>query len=207
MKKKQFIGFILVLLLSMFGGIYFTGCSVPNRAPVIDGLYAQANLSGGQKTGVVVVASDPDGDEITYQWSAPRGIISGEGPRITWTAPLASGAYTVTARVTDGDGGEATMTITLSVMPNDPPVIVSLESADTGCRRSTPVALDCIAYDKNDDELTYQWVVTGGEIDGEGPSVSWIAPNEVGTYTITVLVSDGKNSAVEDSLEIEVTGG
>lgn len=208
MKKKKFIGFILVvLLLSMFGGVYFTGCRAQNSAPVIRGLYAEANFSEGEKADVVAVAFDPDGDEITYQWLAPMGIISGEGARVTWKAPLIPGAYTITATVTDGGGGEAEMTITLNVVPNNPPVIVSLESEDTGCRRRDPVAVDCIAYDHDGDDLTYQWIVTGGEIDGEGPFVLWIAPDELGTYTITARVSDGKSSAVEDSLEIEVTGG
>lgn len=208
MKKKKFIGFILVLLLlSIFGGVYFTGCRIQNNAPVISGLYTEANLSEGEKAEVVAVAYDPDGDEITYQWFAPRGIISGGGSRITWFAPLTAGAYTITATVTDGGGGEAKMTITLNVVPNSPPVIVSLESEDTGCRRRDPVAVDCIAYDHDGDELTYQWEVTGGEIDGEGPFVLWIAPDELGTYTITARVSDGKSSVVEDSLEIKVTGG
>ena len=105
MRLKLFI--LVLLLLSIFSAVYFTGCRAQNSTPVIDGLYAEANLAEGQETDVVAVAFDPDGDEISYQWFAPMGIISGEGARVTWRAPLISGAYTITARVTDGDGGEA----------------------------------------------------------------------------------------------------
>ena len=99
------------------------------------------------------------------------------------------------------------MTLTLGVVPATPPVIVSFEAEDTGCRKSTPVAVDCLAYDPDGDELIYQWTATGGEITGEGPFVSWVAPDELGTYTITVQVSDDKGGEAEESLDIEVEGG
>jgi hypothetical protein len=206
-KGKKFI-ILVLLILSMLGIVYFTGCRAQNNAPVITGLYTESNsLPEGQNASVVAMASDPDGDAITYEWFVPKGRISGEGSRVTWTAPATPGAYTISVAVADGSGVEATMTITLSVMPNNLPVIISLEAEDTGCRRRDPVAVDSIAYDHDGDELSYEWIVTGGEIEGDGPFVLWIAPDELGTYTITSRVSDGKSEAVEDSLEIEVTGG
>jgi hypothetical protein len=120
---------------------------------------------------------------------------------------MTSGAYTISVKVTDDRGGESTMTLTLGVVSNTPPVIVSLTAEDTGCRRKDPVAVDGLAYDNDGDELIYQWIVTGGEIKGEGPFVSWIAPDELGTFTITVQVSDGKGGEAEESLDIEVEGG
>ena len=209
MQKEKPIRFItLILILATFSIFWFSGCRSTNSEPVISGLYAESNsLSWGESTDVVAVVSDPDGDELNYQWLVSRGTISGEGSRVTWTAPNVSGAYTVSVAVTDNRGGESSMTLTLSVMPNNPPVIVSLESEDTGCRKRDPVAVDCIAYDHDGDKLIYQWIVTGGEIKEEGPFVLWIAPDELGTYTITSRVSDGKGGQVEESLEIEVKGG
>ncbi len=46
-----------------------------------------------------------------------------------------------------------------------------------------------------------------GKIKEEGPFVLWIAPDELGTFTITAQVSDGKGGEVEESLDIEVKGG
>ncbi|MBA7576423.1 hypothetical protein ES708_18264 [subsurface metagenome] len=52
-------------------------------------------------------ASDPDGDELTYTWSAERGNISGEGKEVDWVAPNEFGTFAITVTVTDGRGGEA----------------------------------------------------------------------------------------------------
>ncbi|MBE9477779.1 MAG: hypothetical protein IMY81_00875 [Chloroflexi bacterium] len=208
MKEKRAKLIWLIAALSVFGIACSSGCYFNNSDPVIDGLYAEFDsLFVGQDFAVVAVASDPDGDNLKYQWFVSKGDISGEGSRITWTAPMTSGAYTISVKVTDDRGGESTMTLTLGVVSNTPPVIVSLKAEDTGCRRNAPVVLDCIAYDHDGDELIYQWTVTGGEIKGDGPLVSWIAPDELGTFTITVQVSDGRGGEVEESLDIEVEGG
>lgn len=198
----------LIALLSVLSIAFSSSCHFKNNDPVIDGLYAESNsLSVGQSSAVVAVASDPDGDDLEYHWFVSKGDISGEGKRVTWTAPMTSGAYTISVKVTDDRGGESTMTLTMGVVPNNPPVIVSLEAEDTGCRRSFPVAIDCIAYDHDGDELTYRWIATGGEIKEEGPFVLWISPDELGIYTITAQVSDGKGGETEESLDIEVKGG
>ena len=222
MKEKRVKLIWLIVALSVFGIACSSGCHFNNNDPVINGLYARFNnndpvinglyaesnsLSVGQNSAVVAVASDTDGDDLKYQWFVSKGDISGEGSRITWTAPMTSGAYTISVKVTDNRGGESTMTLTLGVVSNTPPVIVSLEAEDTGCRKKDPVAVDCLAYDQDGDELVYQWTATGGEIQGEGPFVSWIAPDELGIFTITVQVSDGKGGGLEESLDIEVKGG
>ncbi|MDD5591134.1 MAG: hypothetical protein PHY18_04325 [Dehalococcoidales bacterium] len=208
MKAKRAKLVWIIAALSVFGIVCSCGCAAENNDPVISGLYADSNmLSPGHSSTIAAVASDPDGDELQYQWFVSEGDIPGEGSEITWTAPLVPGAYTITAVVTDGRDGRSAMTITLGVAPGSDPVIVSFEAADTGCKKSTPVAIDCLAYDRDGDELTYEWSATGGEITGEGPFVSWVAPEELGTYTITVYVSDGTGGEVEESLEIEVKGG
>jgi hypothetical protein len=208
MKSKRAKLISIIAALSVFGIAFCYGCAAENNDPVISGLYADANmLSPGQSAAIAAVASDPDGDELKYQWFVSEGDTPGEGAEITWTAPLVPGAYTITAVVTDGRGGRSDMTITLGVAAGNDPVIVSFEAADTGCKKNTPVAIDCLAYDPDGDELTYQWSATGGEITGEGPFVSWVAPEELGTYTITVYVSDGTGGEMEESLDIEVSGG
>lgn len=198
----------LIAFLSVLSIAFSSSCHLKNNDPVINGLYAESNsLSIGQNSAVVAVASDPDGDDLEYHWFVSKGDISGEGNRVTWTAPMTSGAYTISVTVIDKRGGESTMTITMGVVPNNPPVIVRLEAEDTGCRRSFPVAIDCIAYDHDGDELIYRWIATGGEIKEEGSSVLWIAPDELGIFTITAEVSDGKGGEAEESVEIEVKGG
>ena len=61
------------------------------------------------------VASDPDGDELIFEWSADRGNISGEGAVVTWTAPPQSGEVTIIVTVSDGRGGTANESIVFVV--------------------------------------------------------------------------------------------
>ena len=89
----------------------------PNNPPVIESL--STNCPNGvkpAKTGdFTCVASDPDGDELTYTWEAERGSISGEGPEVTWTAPGEYGNYAITVTISDGRGGEDSESIQIRV--------------------------------------------------------------------------------------------
>jgi hypothetical protein len=71
-------------------------------------------LMGATTTITVSAAADPDGDPVTYSWSATNGSITGNGTSATWNRVIsygrvASGSVTVTA--TDGQGGSDTFTI------------------------------------------------------------------------------------------------
>jgi len=185
-----------------------SGCGIANNAPVIGGMYAECdNLFTGRSYEIVVEASDPDGDELDYEWAVSKGEMSGEGSRVIWTAPAQAGAYGIGVKVTDSRGGEASTNLSLNLVANKPPFIVSLEAEDTRCRGNAPVAVDCIAFDREGEDLLYQWTATGGEVEGEGPFISWVAPTDLGSYTITVKVADTMGGEAQESLEIEVKGG
>ncbi len=57
--------------------------------------------TGGIAT-VTVVASDADGDALTYSYVVSGGAVNGNGASATWTAPSTAGDYLVTVAVTDG---------------------------------------------------------------------------------------------------------
>ncbi|HKC57837.1 MAG TPA: OmpA family protein [Vicinamibacterales bacterium] len=91
----------------------------PNRPPTFNGPI-QANppaLEPGQSTNLSSPATDPDGDTITYTWSAPAGTFSNQnGLNTVWTAPNQEGNYPLTVTANDGRGGTATNMITIPVM-------------------------------------------------------------------------------------------
>jgi hypothetical protein len=86
-----------------------------NHSPVIESLTASETVViFGRSTDINCVASDPDGDVISYFWSATDGEISGEGSSIIWSAPDACGEYvTVTVSVVDTRGGETSAEVTI----------------------------------------------------------------------------------------------
>lgn len=95
----------------------------PNQPPVIVSLTREGSpieevekLRIWRTTTIECLAEDPDGDELSFIWSATGGKVQGEGAKVRWTAPGATGDYTVTARVTDGRGGEAEASVDFTVV-------------------------------------------------------------------------------------------
>jgi hypothetical protein len=65
---------------------------------------------------IVCVAEDPDGDELTYTWTATDGKITDEeGRKIVWIAPTNSIRHFVTVEVNDARGGSSTAKVAFDV--------------------------------------------------------------------------------------------
>ena len=63
---------------------------------------------------VTATVSDPDGDELTYRWSAPVGRFANAMERETvYTCPDTATTVALTITVTDGHGGIASDTLTI----------------------------------------------------------------------------------------------
>jgi hypothetical protein len=87
-----------------------------NRPPRIESLSAAPSvLSQAETTVIECVASDPDGDGLSYQWSAGRGRISGQGSAVEWTAPNTCADYIVTVTVTDSKGAKTSQSVSITV--------------------------------------------------------------------------------------------
>jgi len=110
---------LLILALAMALAA-ITGCTT-NEPPLITGLTAHpSTLAPGGTTGMTCVASDPDGDAVTYAWSADDGTVSGVGSEVNWVAPSEAGTYAITVTVSDGKDGSATETCNVVVAAATP---------------------------------------------------------------------------------------
>src|SRR6185295_4291883 len=108
---------------------------------------------------VTATASDPDGDPITYGWTATGGTVDGTGPQVRWPiANLMPGNYTITVRVDDGRGGNATCSANAAVAPrpNRPPT-VSLAPDRPSVLVGERDRFTATAMDPDGDPLTYTW--------------------------------------------------
>jgi len=190
-----------------------------NKPPTITSLIADADwtLRSGSIQ-VMCTASDPDGDELSYEWSTTGGDISGTGAVVNWTAPEEAGIYNITVAVTDGHGREDTMLITLSVATGTPPIIENLivtarepkylikrttGDYDYKVGKTKEYYIECIVSDTSG-EVFYEWLCDGVEIPGEDSTITWTAPNTSGKVTVTVIVSDVADNRAPKSIVFKV---
>jgi hypothetical protein len=186
-----------------------SSCATPtNNQPIITGLEPEAEgvvpLGSLQ---VTCTASDPDGDELSYIWWASAGEISGGGTTVTWTAPASEGSHNVTVKVVDGRGGEVMDYVAITVRSNDAPTIASLTANADWTTPSGNLQVTCSASDPDADELSYEWTATAGSISGTGSVVSWTAPQGVGKYEVTVVVTDGHGGSTTKTVSPSVLTG
>lgn len=87
---------------------------------------------------------------------------------------------------------------------NQAPVVNSV-TTEKEITASSECLVSCRATDADGDALDYWWSADGGIIKGEGDSVTWIAPDIAGDYTVKVMVTDGNGGEAIDSVTIAVT--
>jgi hypothetical protein len=193
---------VVVLLAVLFDTV------LANHRPAVTNLEAEPEsvLPSGTLQ-VVCNAEDPDGDGLSYDWSASGGEINGEGATVTWTAPDSAGSHNVTVTVTDGHGGEVMSQVIITVRANKPPEINSLIADAVWTLPSGSLQVTCNAEDPDGDELGYEWSTTAGDVSGTGSEVTWTAPEEVGTYLVTVVVKDGHGEEDTRSVYLNVALG
>lgn len=196
----------------------------PNRPPVISQIVGPTDWSPGTEDQVACLASDPDGDELTYRWTADNGTIRGEGDKITWVAPDKMGKYNITVTVTDSKGLETSVTKEVRVSMNadgtitpDAPVVLNLtlpsQEVVTAAKRiriwtSSPV--ECRVEGAEGKKLIYKWTTSAGKLqakgldDGTASRVTWIAPGAGGDYTLDVIVADESGNEAKGRVNFNV---
>lgn len=91
-----------------------------------------------------------------------------------------------------------------TVLANHRPAIVGFEATPGKVSPSGTCQIVCTASDADEDELSYNWSTNGGEINGEGATVTWHAPRSSGSYNVTVIVTDGRGGEATNYVTIEV---
>ena len=181
----------------------------PNRPPVAacSANPATVYAGSGDSVAVHVTASDPDNDTLTYSYTATGGTVEGTGADGRWTSTgLSAGNYTVNAKVDDGKGGTATCATDISVRPkpNQPPTI-SCSTDRSPILPGERTGITSVASDPDNDELTYSYSTTGGQVTGTGAKVEFDSTGlQAGSYTVKCSVSDGKGGTADASTNVDV---
>ncbi len=191
----------------------------PNLRPRVSVSCDPCTVAPGGEVQLTARASDPDGDDLTYEWSTPEGVLGEETDAATarWTAPEATGRVRFRVRVSDEHGASASATVIVEVA-NEPPAFESSEYAFElaenidGSRR--PVALgEVAATDLDGDELTYE-LASGDrsrfEVGARDGALRYIGPgedfeSEAKRYELTVRVRDPYGAEAEVGVAVTIT--
>jgi hypothetical protein len=111
----------IAILIAMCFAIVFSSCKKDeeeknNNPTVTSVIVTPASVNANGIVSIAVIATDPDNDPLTYSYTVTGGAITGSGAAVSWTAPSASGAHSVTVTVSDGKGGTATGNGALTVL-------------------------------------------------------------------------------------------
>jgi len=75
-----------------------------NKPPTVACEVEKSTILPGETVRCRATASDPDGDPLTYEWSASQGRVTGNGAEATYDSSGVTGPADVTVTVTASDG-------------------------------------------------------------------------------------------------------
>ncbi|TQV76944.1 PKD domain-containing protein [Aliikangiella marina] len=184
-----------------------------NGQPIAD---AGIDLSGAPGDSFTLdgsMSSDPDGDDLTYQWQideqpadSQASLANAESVSASLQADV-DGVYVINLVVNDGELDSEVDSATITVVkPNSPPVANA--GPDQLFTIEQTIVLDGSASsDVDGDSLTYQWTiispdntsVTLSDPTAVAPSLT---PDEDTTYVIQLVVNDGTVSSAPDTVSL-----
>jgi hypothetical protein len=157
---------------------------------------------------ITCLASDPENDNLDYNWSTDSGIIQGEGSKIRWIAPGISGNYTITVTVADDKGASTNFSIKVTVdccgngcpAPTTPPTSYPVINSF----KASPSSISAGAVSTLSWSVSNATTVTIGNDVGAVSSSGSRAINPVTTTTYTLMASNGANT-VAQAVTVNVT--
>ena len=170
-----------------------------NQSPIIASIPVTYVIIGETYT-YTIEATDPDGDTLTYSLTTDPSTdmtIDENNGTISWT-PATAGSFDVTVEVSDGELSDVqTFTITVSEpeLINQSPIIASIPVTYVIIGETYTYTIE--ATDPDGDTLTYSLTAKppGMTINSTTGTISW-TPTALGSYYVTVKVSDGELSDV-----------
>jgi PKD repeat protein len=178
-----------------------------NAAPTITGIGKVSPHGNPMQLQFTVQASDPENDKLTFEWDFDDGSAKATGADVTHTFTTA-GTYTVKVTASDGKGGTATRTESVTVSPAAN-VLPTVKIAADPIQGTAPLPVQFSAEidDPDGDRRNVKTVWTFGDGAGSGSA----EPNPLhvysaaGTYTATLTVTDARGGTTSKSITITVT--
>ena len=123
---------VVALLLGVLLGCGEESTAPSSGLPVISSLVAIPDtILAGHATMLRCTATDPPGDDLSYEWTAASGTISGAGPIVTWTGPIPGGTYTISVEVSDPKGETAVDSVEVEAVSTTGTLLVTTDNGLT----------------------------------------------------------------------------
>jgi hypothetical protein len=151
-----------------------------NRPPSIDSFTSSSRtlnicqftqLCDKPEVGLLVNATDPDGDALQYEYSPTEGSISGKGKSVIWNLNnVLRGPHEVRVTVTDGKGGKVDAALTVitadsdSCDPPPPPCPIVKVSCPEELDKANPFVFSALVEGDGTNEPTFHWKLNAGRI-------------------------------------------
>ena len=161
-------------------------------APVVTNPGAQSGTVGTAITALQIVATDGNGDPLTYSATGlPAGLAISASGQVTGT-PTAAGANSVTVTANDGRGGTGSATFSWPIAAANVAPVVTNPGAQSGTVGMAVTALQIVATDGNGDPLTFSatGLPAGLTISASGQVTG--TPTAAGANSVTVTANDGR---------------
>lgn len=119
----KIIGYLSILLIPSFPSCVqpesITSSSAGNSAPVIKSVFVDPLLINVGSTAIIkVTAEDPDGDELSFEWTTAIGDIIGSGSEVRYTAAYCCvGINIITVTVADFKGAKTSKSVEVEIGP------------------------------------------------------------------------------------------
>ncbi|MYI93316.1 T9SS type A sorting domain-containing protein [Candidatus Poribacteria bacterium] len=179
------------------------------------------NKSPGVNIGTPVSAVDPDGDTLTYSLGGTDestfSIVQKTGQLWPWQSfdYETKSSYSVTITANDGNGGTASIDVTVNITNvNEAPVFTDgssttrsvVEYTESSQNIGTPVA----ATDPDEDTLTYSLGGTDADSFSINSTTGQLLTDDVlsyqtkSSYSVTITVTDGNGGSASIDVTINV---
>ena len=178
-------------------------------------------------------SSDPNGDTLTFLWTAPAGIslssTTAESPTFTTPSVTTDTVLTFSLIVNDGTDSSPADNVIITVSNNDAPV-ADIQSVSTD--EDTALSIILTATDADGDSLTYTTVSSpsNGSLSGTAPNLTYtpdpdfngddfftfkandgIADSDPATISIAVVpvndkpIADDQSVSTDENTELQIT--
>ena len=182
--------------LATTGGLPAPGTGA-NRAPVITS-FPVTTAKAGQRYEYHVIATDPDGDALTYRAvDSPSGVGVSASGLVSWQEPL-RGSFVITVRADDGRA-YAEQRFMLTVADGAPPLEVSLALSPSVVDPGQTVTA-FVAATGGVGSIARSLTVNGTPVEINAQGQAQILGAASGTYRVVLTATDSQKTVTREAV-------